>query len=325
MTLSGLFLCFAGAPLVAQPTVSSFAEFEKISAVRVSRTVAEFTYRIRLTAGSEDLAGAVVEVTSSGAHTAIVDSQASFGAMGAGVAAFSLDTFSFHHDRQYPFDPSVLSYTVDATPANRPPIANAGPDQTAFVSDRVTLDGSASADIDGDLLSFSWTLTSAPAGSGAFVSDSSAVMPTSDLDRPGSYVLSLVVNDGQVDSLPDTVVVDTRNSPPVANAGDDQTVFVGTEVSLDGSGSTDVDGDLLTFSWVLSNVPPGSTAVLSDADTVMPKFLVDVPGNYSITLVVHDGSVPSAPDTVLGGHAKLAAGSGCRSRSDRFCHRSCEP
>jgi len=37
------------------------------------------------------------------------------------------------------------------------------------------------------------------------------------------------------------------NTPPVANAGPDQTVAVGTTVHLDGSQSADVDGDALRF------------------------------------------------------------------------------
>jgi hypothetical protein len=57
-----------------------------------------------------------------------------------------------------------------------------------------------------------------------------------------------VVNDGAADSHPDAVTGVTENSPPVANAGADQSVLVGATVTLDGSGSTDVDGDPLTLS-----------------------------------------------------------------------------
>jgi hypothetical protein len=188
--------------------------------------------------------------------------------------------------------------TVTISTLNSPPVANAGPDQDAFVGNTVTFDGSASSDADGDPLTFSWSLTSVPPGSSATLSDPTAVMPSLVVDRPGTYVAQLIVNDGTVNSAPDTVTISTRNSAPVANAGPDQTAFVGNIVALDGSGSSDVDGDPLTFSWSLTSVPPGSSATLSDPTAVMPVFVVDRPGTYVAQLIVNDGTVNSAPDTV---------------------------
>ncbi len=77
-------------------------------------------------------------------------------------------------------------------------------------------------------------------------------MPGFTVDRPGTYLGTLTVNDGIADSAPDTVAVTTENSPPVANAGPDQSVFVGTTVTLDGSASSDADGDPLSFLWSLT-------------------------------------------------------------------------
>ena len=46
---------------------------------------------------------------------------------------------------------------VEVTPANRPPVANAGPDQTIILPvNSVTLDGSASTDPDGTITSYKW-------------------------------------------------------------------------------------------------------------------------------------------------------------------------
>jgi len=181
---------------------------------------------------------------------------------------------------------------------NSPPVADAGPDQTVFVGDTVQLDGSGSYDVDGDLLTFTWTFVSRPIGSNAVISDSTAVMPTFVVDAPGTYVLQLIVNDGIEDSAPDTVSITTQNSPPVADAGPDQTVFVGDTVQLDGSGSSDVDGDLLAFTWTFVSRPIGSNAVISDNTAVMPTFVVDAPGTYVLQLIVNDGTEDSAPDTV---------------------------
>jgi hypothetical protein len=74
-------------------------------------------------------------------------------------------------------------------------------------------------------------------------------------DLPGTYVAQLVVNDGMADSAPDTVAISTSNSAPVADAGPDQTVVAGQIVSLDGSGSSDRDGDPLSFHWMLTARP----------------------------------------------------------------------
>jgi PKD repeat protein len=188
--------------------------------------------------------------------------------------------------------------TVSITTENSPPVANAGLDQTVYVTNTVTLDGSGSSDVDGDLLTFKWSFVSIPEGSAATLSDPTAVNPIFVVDRPGTYIVQLIVNDGTVDSAPDTVSITTENSPPVANAGPDQTVYVTDTVTLDGSGSSDVDGDALTFKWSFVSVPDGSAATLSDPSTVNPAFVVDRPGTYVVQLIVNDGAVDSAPDTV---------------------------
>ncbi|MGH7900161.1 MAG: PKD domain-containing protein, partial [Thermodesulfobacteriota bacterium] len=134
---------------------------------------------------------------------------------------------------------------------NTPPVADAGADQSVFVEDTVHLDGSGSSDADGDSLDFFWSFTSRPTSSNATLSDPTSVQPSFSSDKFGDYVLELIVNDGTVDSVPDTVTITTENSPPVADAGLDQGISIPSTVQMDGSGSTDIDGDLITFSWSL--------------------------------------------------------------------------
>ena len=188
--------------------------------------------------------------------------------------------------------------TVTISTNNSAPVANAGTDQTPLVNDIVTLDGGASNDVDGDILSYSWSFTSVPAGSLAALSDPAAVGPTFTVDQPGTYVVQLIVNDGTVDSATDTVIISTNNSPPVAIAGADQTPLVNDIVTLDGSGSSDVDNDPLTYSWLFTSVPAGSLASLSDTTAINPAFVVDVSGSYVVQLIVNDGTVDSIADTV---------------------------
>ena len=196
-------------------------------------------------------------------------------------------------------DDSPPDDTVVVTvPQNTAPVADAGPDQSRLVGDLVTLDGSASTDVDGDPLTYFWTLSSVPAGSGATLSDATAVMPQFSIDLPGTYVAELVVDDGLAGSLPDSVQITTANSQPVADAGPDQSVPLFGAAVLDGSASFDADGDVLTYAWSLISAPAGSTAVLSDGTTVSPSVVTDVAGTYVVQLVVNDGTEDSAPDTV---------------------------
>jgi hypothetical protein len=228
------------------------------------------------------------------------------GSMAALIGADTVSpSFVVDQPGDYVLQLVVNDGTVDSAPdtvvistANSAPVADAGPDQSVFVTETVTLDGSGSTDVDGDPLSYLWSFVSVPPGSNAMLSDPTAVMPMFVVDAAGQYVVQLLVNDGSVDSAPDTVTITTLNSPPVADAGPDQTVFVGETVTLDGSGSSDVDGDPLAFQWALTTVPPGSLASLSDPTAVMPTFVIDQPGTYVAELIVNDGFVDSAPDTV---------------------------
>lgn len=187
---------------------------------------------------------------------------------------------------------------VTISTLNSPPVARAGPNQSVALGAVVQLDGSGSSDVDGDPLSHAWTLLSRPAASASILSSVSAVRPTFVADKAGTYTVQLIVNDGKVNSAASTATISTQNSIPVANPGVAQTVNVGTVVQLTGSGSTDVDGDALTYQWSFNSKPPGSLAALSNAVAVNPSFTVDRPGTYVAQLIVHDGKVNSAGVTV---------------------------
>ncbi len=182
---------------------------------------------------------------------------------------------------------------------NSAPVARAGADRSAPVRASLTLDGSASSDADGDTLQFQWTVVSRPIGSVAPLLNPTSVTPSIVIDRPGTYRLRLVVNDGTVASTPDDVDISTVNSAPVANAGPDAHVNLAQVVVLDGSGSTDVDGDPLTYSWSFASVPSGSAAAFDSAAAVTPQFTVDRAGTYVAQLIVFDGVVSSVADTVV--------------------------
>ena len=188
--------------------------------------------------------------------------------------------------------------TVMVSTVNSPPVADAGPNQTVGVGSTVILQGGGSHDVDGDPLTYVWTLLSQPRGSTAFIANFRSVSPTFVADLAGAYVVQLVVNDGHVDSLPATVTISSGNTKPVANAGPNQTVPVGALVQLDGSQSTDVNGNPLTYRWSLISAPRGSTAQLSNPSAVTPTFTADMAGTYVAQLIVNDGVADSTPATV---------------------------
>lgn len=189
--------------------------------------------------------------------------------------------------------------------ANSAPVADAGPERNVATNTVVRLDGTASSDPDGDNLSFAWEFTQRPEGSAASLNDPSSPQPEFVPDLDGTYAVELVVTDRpgqdiQSESEPDTVMVTatTMNSAPVADAGEDQNVATGDIVSLDGSASSDTDGDPLTYQWTLTDKPSDSGAVLSEPTDAGPSFTADLEGEYTFELVVSDGEDESNPDSV---------------------------
>ncbi len=104
---------------------------------------------------------------------------------------------------------------------------------------------------------------------------------------------------GLADAQSFTVTVAVNpNHAPVAAAGRDRTVPPGIQVTLEGSGSSDPDGDPLAYRWQWVARPEGSAAVLVNPTSVSPSFQADATGKYTLQLVVSDGQLDSAPDTV---------------------------
>jgi hypothetical protein len=193
-------------------------------------------------------------------------------------------------------------YEVVVSTINSKPVADAGPDQElSKKGDTIQLDGSGSSDPDGDPITYTWTIIEQPPKSSAVLSDDQAVKPTFVADSLGTYVIELLVTDGQgLDSFAiDEVVVSSGNVPPVADAGVNQIVPVGETVLLDGSGSYDANRDPLTYRWNIPSEPTkDSQTELIGSDSVYPNFTPLVEGIYTISLVVTDDSGLSDTSTV---------------------------
>ena len=80
------------------------------------------------------------------------------------------------------------------------------------------------------------------------------------------------------------------NHPPVANAGGPYSGIVGQAVQFNGSGSTDPDGDALTYSWDFGDGTSGTG--------VQPTHTYNTVGAFNVALTVSDGSLSSSAPTV---------------------------
>ena len=178
------------------------------------------------------------------------------------------------------------------------PVANGGINQRFTVNSTVQLDGSGSYDPAQGSLRYQWSIQSKPSSSQASLSNASTPFASATLDIDGDYIFQLIVNNGQLDSEPVTVTYSNQNLSPVADAGASQSAHKNETVYLDGSRSHDMNGDTLTFTWQLTSQPTSSTAVLNNATTPYPSLLVDVPGEYDISLVVNDGNSDSQTATM---------------------------
>lgn len=171
------------------------------------------------------------------------------------------------------------------------PVAVVGPNQSVRVGATVAIDGSKSFDPSGDLLVYQWSILTKPAGSTALLSSNTTAQTILTPDLPGSYVIRLSVTDGELASEAVTVSISAslNNAPPQSVPGVTRSVTTGVAVSLDGSASSDSDGDALSYSWRFTSRPSGSTAALSGSNTARPVFTPDLAGQYVVELVVGDG------------------------------------
>jgi hypothetical protein len=199
---------------------------------------------------------------------------------------------------------AATSAKLTALPAqvNRAPVANAGVARQVATKEPVMLDGQGSSDPDGDTLTYAWTLETRPAGSTATLNSATSPTPSFTPDIQGRYEAQLIVRDGKLNSTPSKVVITAieptaNNRAPVAKVGADLMVDVGQSAQLSSQGSSDPDGDTLSFTWTLSTRPNGSSAFLSANDVPSPVLIPDVAGTYKVSLVISDGELSSAPLT----------------------------
>jgi PKD repeat protein len=171
---------------------------------------------------------------------------------------------------------ATRTITVAPRP-NTPPTAVA---QVVSVSGSVplvvNLSGANSSDPDGTIVSYAWDFGNGQTATGV----TTQVTYTTE----GLYTVVLTVTDNQGATGSQSLLIDVSTDPNIApTAAIDASATSGTApltVSLDGSGSTDVDGTIVAYAWNFGNGQAGSGPTASATYTI--------PGTYTVTLTVTD-------------------------------------
>jgi hypothetical protein len=115
----------------------------------------------------------------------------------------------------------------------------------------------------------------------------------------GSFPVQVRATSGSTSATQDFTIVVADNQAPTANAGEDQNVVEGAGVRLDGSASSDEDGEIATYEWEQIE---GPDVILSDASAESPTFVAPAVNGADLELVfrltVTDNGGKTATDTV---------------------------
>ncbi len=210
----------------------------------------------------------------------------------------------------YYHNPRIGAYDIGAvqhggptilSPPNLPPVALAGPDQTITApASSVILNGSASYDPDGTIVSYSWVLIS---GLGSvIISNSNQVIAGISSLIPGSYTFQLTVTDNSGATSNDSVTVTVNpavitNQSPVAIAGSDTTIYLpDSSFQLNASNSYDPDGNITSYQWQEISGP--NTAVASSMNSPEVNLSGLQEGIYQFQLTVTDNQGASTTATI---------------------------
>ena len=204
---------------------------------------------------------------------------------------------------------ATSSDTVLVIVSNAPPPPNVAPRAIAgadiFITlpnNTTTLNGSASADPDGSIVSYNWVKLSGPVQ----FSIGNANAASTNLANlvQGSYDFRLVVtdNNGAIDSDTITVTVNAPPPPPnhapVANAGADISITLpNNSTTLNGSASSDPDGNIVSYSWNKISGPAQYTIANPFASSTALTGLVQ--GSYYFHLLVTDNNGAVDSDTII--------------------------
>lgn len=191
----------------------------------------------------------------------------------------------------------LTNVTLTSGTSNRPPVANAGPNQSITLpDDDANLSGSLSSDPDGTLAAYLWSQVSGP--STATITTPTTATTAVDNMVAGIYIFNLRVTDNGGSTSNDQVqiTVNPANIAPVANAGANQSITQPTSTAtLNGSSSTD-DVAVTSYLWSQTSGPSANIASPNTVSTGISGMTTA--GTYGFRLLVSDFEGLTDADTV---------------------------
>jgi ribosomal protein L14 len=195
-------------------------------------------------------------------------------------------------------DSALVKVKVNAAPVNAPPIADAGGNRSITLPlDSILLDGGGSSDLDGEVMSYQWTRISGSTQPQIIAPSKKKTWIKGLVKGDYLFQLKVIDNQGSTDSVLIKVTVNAmvENQKPKANAGDDIAITLPQDSALlDGEGSMDPDGRIVSYDWVKIS---GPDQVQIMTPSTKKSWLKDLgKGNYVFQLKVTDdkGAIDSA-------------------------------
>lgn len=192
-----------------------------------------------------------------------------------------------------------------------PPIARTTPKVTVQGAQSVRLDASNSSHPDGAALTFKWEQTSGKTLAIKNASNPVAMVDVPEVDKTTQYGFRVTVTEPSGLSATATTMITaepkqkSENRPPVARLTGPASVNAGESVTLSAAGSSDPDGDKLSFTWT---VPQGIQATRNGAKLTFVAPALDKDTSFIVTVKVSDGKLSATASHTVVVKAKKSGG-----------------
>ncbi len=178
--------------------------------------------------------------------------------------------------------------------ANNTPLVTAPDDAQVLLNTGYTLNGSVKFQgMPQAIPVIAWQKTSGP-GQANFT-DSSASTTSVSFDQIGTYVLTLIAENGAhsaQDSMTISVYAEAVNQAPIVNAGADESLTIDSTLTVSATASDDgLPNGLLTYVW--SQVSGPGNATFGSTDLASTSVTFSATGTYELSVTASDGELNS--------------------------------